>query len=204
MKEENGKKPRQIGVTGGIGSGKSVVCAIFRALGAPIYEADTRAKWLVNHDAILRSDITRLLGPQAYDLAGEYNRTWVAARVFARPELLQQLNALIHPRVYADTLAWVREQQGAPYVIKEAALMSAAGDGNSLDRVVVVEAPLDLRLARIRRRDPHRTEDEIRNIISRQISDEARRRLADHLIQNDEIHLLTPQVAALHASFCNL
>jgi len=194
-------RPLQIGVTGGIGAGKSLVCRIFRALGTPVYEADERAKWLVEHDAILRADISRLLGAEAYDLSGRYNRMWVAARVFAKPALLDQLNGLIHPRVYADTLSWVEQHHQYPYLIKEAALMRAAGDGNTLNRVVVVHAPLELRLARIRRRDPHRTEAEIRNIIDRQMSDEERLRLADFVVHNDETQLLVPQVTHLHRLF---
>ena len=194
-------RPLQIGVTGGIGSGKSIVCRILKAFGVPVYEADERARWLVDHDPILRADIRRLLGPNAYEANGRYNRPWVAGQVFGRPELLEQLNALIHPRVYADTLAWVEAQAGAPYVVKEAALMRAAGDGNTLDKVVVVHAPLDLRLQRIRHRDPHRTDDEIRSIIDRQMPDEERLKLADFVIYNDERQLLIPQVVRLHEGF---
>ncbi|MBO0930479.1 dephospho-CoA kinase [Fibrella aquatilis] len=194
---------KKIGITGGIGSGKSTVCQVFRALGVPVYEADERAKWLTMHDPILRADILRLLGPQAYDAAGQYNRTFVAAQVFTDPALLRQLNALIHPRVQADTLRWVEQYSHLPYVIKEAALMNAAGDGNDLDAVVVVIAPLDLRIQRIRRRDPQRTDAEIKAIISRQITDEVRRALADELLINDETQLLVPQILRLDRAFRN-
>lgn len=195
------KAPLQIGVTGGIGSGKSVVCQVFQTLGAPIYEADERAKWLTEHDPILKADIRRVLGPEAYDALGHYNRGWVASQVFANPELLIALNRVIHPRVFADTVAWVNQQLGKPYVIKEAALMKAAGDSNSLDKVIVVNAPLDLRIERIRKRDPHRSEGEIRNIIARQISDEERLRIADYVLENDESQLLLPHIVQLHEEF---
>ncbi|GAB4011178.1 dephospho-CoA kinase [Spirosoma migulaei] len=195
------KPPLQIGVTGGIGSGKSVVCQVFQALGVPIYEADERAKWLTEHDPILKADIRRVLGPDAYDALGHYNRAWVASQVFANPELLTALNGVIHPRVFADTTAWVTQQTGKPYVIKEAALMKAAGDNNSLDKVIVVNAPLDVRIERIRKRDPHRSEAEIRNIIARQISDEERLKLADYVLDNDESQLLLPQIVRLHEDF---
>lgn len=198
------KTPLQIGVTGGIGSGKSVVCQVFQALGAPIYEADERAKWLTEHDPILKADIQRVLGISAYDSVGHYNRAWVASQVFANPELLSALNAVIHPRVFADTESWVNLQIGKPYVIKEAALMKAAGDSNSLDKVIVVEAPMDLRIERIRKRDPHRSEAEIRNIIARQISDEERLQLADYVLDNDESQLLIPQILQLHEEFLRL
>ena len=196
--------PLQIGVTGGIGSGKSTVCRVFRAMGIPVYEADERAKWLTDHDPILKADIRRLLGSQAYDHAGRYNRSWVASQVFDNPDLLSQLNALVHPRVMADTQRWVREQVGQPYVIKEAALMNAAGQHNDLDRVVVVHAPETLRIERVRKRDPHRSEAEIRNIIRRQISDEQRFALADYVLYNDETQLLLPQIDALHLAFLTL
>ena len=196
------KLPMQIGVTGGIGSGKSVVCRVFETLGIPVYAADERAKWLTEHDPILKADITRLLGPEAYELvSGRYNRPWVAAQVFHNPDLLRQLNELVHPRVYADTLLWVQQHAQAPYVIKEAALMSAAGHGNSLDKVIVVHAPIDLRIQLIQQRDPHRSEAEIRNIISRQVSDEERARIADYIVYNDESQLLLPQILRLHELF---
>ncbi|MFD2932892.1 dephospho-CoA kinase [Spirosoma flavum] len=195
------KAPLQIGVTGGIGSGKSVVCEVFRALGIPVYQADERAKWLTEHDPILKADIRRVLGPNAYDLLGHYNRAWVASQVFADPVLLQQLNSVIHPRVNSDTTAWVNQYADRPYVVKEAALMRAAGDDNSLDKVIVVHAPVTLRIERIRKRDPHRSEAEILNIIERQLSDDERLQIADYVIENDESRLVLPQVIRLHEVF---
>ncbi|GAA4470663.1 dephospho-CoA kinase [Nibrella saemangeumensis] len=197
----NRQRPLQIGVTGGIGSGKSTVCRVFEALGAPVYEADKRAIWLTNHDPILKADIIRLLGGQAYDEAGRYNRPWVAAQVFRDPDLLTRLNGLIHPRVFADTISWAESHREQPYVIKEAALMRAAGDGNTLDKVIVVQAPVDIRIQRILRRDPHRTELDIRHIINSQISDEERLKMADYILYNDERHLLIPQIVHLHNEF---
>ncbi|MEZ0607439.1 dephospho-CoA kinase [Fibrella sp. WM1] len=192
---------KKIGITGGIGSGKSTVCHVFRILNVPVYEADERAKWLTNHDPILKADIIRLLGPAAYDAAGQYNRAFVAAQVFTNPALLKQLNALVHPRVFADTARWADEHKQYPYVLKEAALMNAAGDGNDLDAVVVVTAPEPLRVARIRQRDPQRSTAEIQAIIDRQISEEARLKLADFVLINDEANLLLPQILRLHELF---
>lgn len=205
------KTPLQIGVTGGIGSGKSTVCRVFATLGAPVYYADERAKWLTEYDPILKADITRVLGPQAYDRTrtggpagpslGKYNRSWVASQVFADPVLLDRLNAVIHPRVLADTALWVSQHADKPYVIKEAALMRAAGDGNSLDKVIVVQAPVPLRIGRIQARDPHRSAQEIQHIIDRQVSDAERLRIADYVLNNDESQLLLPQIVALHGEF---
>lgn len=197
--------PLQIGVTGGIGAGKSIVCRIFAALGTPVYDADSRAKWLTNSDPALRADIIALLGSNAYvpaaDGALTYNRAWVAEQVFTNSPLLAKLNALIHPCVLADTEAWVKEHEHYPYLIKEAALMRAAGDHNTLDKVIVVTAPIDLRIARIRQRDPQRNEADIRNIMARQISDTDRLKIADYTIRNDETELLIPQVLHLHDQF---
>jgi dephospho-CoA kinase len=195
------KTPLQIGVTGGIGSGKSVVCRVFETLGVPVYYADERAKWLTEHDPILKADIVRVLGSQAYESLGRYNRTWVASQVFAEPALLNQLNTVIHPRVFADTALWVTQHADKPYVIKEAALMRAAGDGNSLDKVIVVQAPATVRIERIRHRDPHRSAQEIQHIIDRQVSDDERLRMADYVLLNDESQLLLPQIVRLHEEF---
>jgi dephospho-CoA kinase len=191
----------QIGITGGIGSGKSLVCRVFGALGVPVYSADERAKWLLNHDPKLRKTVEALLGNEAYTAEGSYNRQWVAGRVFQNPVLLRELNAVVHPRVGEDTLQWMQTHQNALYVVKEAAIMSKAGSNNSLDKVVVVQAPVDLRVKRVQQRDPHRSETEIRDIINRQVSEEERLKIADFVIQNDEKRLLLPQIWQLHELF---
>ena len=194
-----GKTPLQIGITGGIGSGKSVVCKVFACLGIKIYDADSRAKWLTNHNEEVRQKIVGLLGNEAYT-ANEYNRKWVAAQVFDNPGLLTQLNKIIHPAVGEDTEAWVNRNTSERYLIKEAAIMKAAGHNNALDYVVVVKAPIELRIQRILVRD-HRTEDEIRAIMKRQVSEEERDAIADFQIFNDEQNPLIPQVLKLHEIF---
>lgn len=191
----------KIGITGGIGSGKSIICEIFKVFGIPIYNADERAKWLTNNDLQLRKEIKELLGRNAYDSNGQYNRKWVAEQVFANPDLLKQLNMLIHPRVFEDTDKWIRKNKDKPYVIKEAALMNKAGVGNDLDRVVVVSAPLHLRIARTQKRDPQRTLQEIDAIIARQKTEEEFSQIADHKIINDDTQLLIPQILDLHQKF---
>ncbi len=192
---------KHIGITGGIGSGKSVVCRVFSSLGVPVYSADERARWLTNHDLALRAEIIGLLGAEAYDAAGQYNRPWVARQVFANPDRLAKLNALIHPRVFADTMAWANAHQHAPYLVREAALIDPTRLGNTLDVVVVVTAPVEVRVARIRQRDPQRSDDEIHQIIARQLPDEERLRFTDHVLVNDESALLLPQIIALDTLF---
>lgn len=191
----------QIGITGGIGSGKSIVCRIFEALGAPFYSADERAKWLLNNDEKLKKAVEALLGQNAYLPDGSYNRRWVAQEVFSTPTLLHQLNAIVHPRVGEDTESWLKKHKKSPYVIKEAAIMARAGQRNLLDKVVVVQAAVELRIARVLSRDPQRSEPEIRDIISRQICDSERLKLADFVVINDETQLLLPQVWHLHQLF---
>ncbi|SDE98663.1 dephospho-CoA kinase [Dyadobacter soli] len=192
--------PLLIGVTGGIGSGKSMVCRLFECLDVPIYYADSRAKWLTNNDPEIREKVTALLGPEAYDSAGLYNTRFVASSVFNNEPLLKALNAIIHPVVLRDTKDWVAQNAGLPYVVKEAAIMAKAGQANSVDYVVVVEAPVGLRIQRILQRDK-RTEQEIRAIIERQVSDDSRREIADYIVNNDDTSELIPQVLHLHSTF---
>ena len=192
--------PLLIGVTGGIGSGKSMVCRLFECLDIPIYYADSRAKWLTNHDPEIREKVVALLGPEAYDSAGLYDTRFVASSVFNNEPLLKSLNAIIHPVVLRDTKEWVAQHAGAPYVVKEAAIMAKAGQANAVDYVVVVEAPVELRIQRILQRD-QRTEQDIRAIIERQVSDESRRDIADYIVNNDDTSELIPQVLRLHEIF---
>ncbi len=186
-----------IGITGGIGSGKSLVCKVFSVLGIPIYEADARAKYLISHDQLLKKSIIELLGEQAYLASGDYNRAWVASQVFGNPILLSKLNALVHPKVRQDATDWIQQNQQTSFVLYEAALMKAAGDGNTFDKVIVVNAPVDLRIQRIKVRD-QRSEAEIRAIIERQISEEERKKIADFTIENDEKQPLLPQILDLY------
>ena len=192
-----------IGITGGIGSGKSIVCKVFATMGVPIYEADLRAKFLINNDLSLKKSIQNLLGNQAYTSTGEYNRAWVASRVFNNPDLLKQLNAIVHPRVREDAENWVQQHSKSPFLLYEAAIMKAAGDGNYFDKVIVVNAPINLRIKRVQKRD-NRSEQEIRDIIARQISDEERLRMADFVIENDEKIPLLPQVLDLKCVILSL
>ncbi len=189
-----------IGITGGIGSGKSLVCKVFSVLGIPIYEADARAKYLISHDQLLKKSIIELLGEQAYLASGDYNRAWVASQVFGNPILLSKLNALVHPKVRQDATDWIQQNQQTSFVLYEAALMKAAGDGNTFDKVIVVNAPVDLRIQRIKVRD-QRSEAEIRAIIERQISEEERKKIADFTIENDEKQPLLPQILDLYEKF---
>jgi dephospho-CoA kinase len=185
-----------IGITGGIGSGKSLICKIFSTMNIPIYDADSRAKYLINNDLSLKKSIISLLGKNAYTHIGEYNRSWVASQVFSNPDLLKQLNSLVHPCVHKDAHDWVKKYPNSPFLLYEAALMKAAGDNNMFDKVIVVNAPMNLRIKRIQVRDK-RSEQEIAAIIARQISDEERLKIADYVIENDDKKPVLEQVLEL-------
>ena len=191
------KSQKIIGITGGIGSGKSLICKIFSMMNIPIYDADSRAKYLINNDLFLKNSIKTLLGKNAYLPTGKYNRKWVASQVFNNPDLLKQLNSLVHPCVHKDSHDWVKKYSKSPFLIYEAALMKAAGDNNMFDKVIVINAPINLRIQRIQVRDK-RSEQEIKDIIARQISDEERLKIADYVIENDDKEPVLKQVLELY------
>ncbi|MCC2545812.1 dephospho-CoA kinase [Hymenobacter sp. BT175] len=196
----------RIGITGGIGSGKTVVCRLFQTLGVPVYDADTRAKWVMAHRPALRTELQNEFGPETFDAAGQLNRTYLAQVAFRDPARLARLNALVHPHVGLDFEEWAtaRQQAGHRYVLKEAALLYESGSWQVLDRVITVFAPLDVRQRRVLRRDPHRTPDDILNIVAKQMSEDEKRARADYVLLNDDQHLLIPQVLRLHEEFLTL
>lgn len=192
-----------IGITGGIGSGKSVVARVFAALGAPVYDSDSRAKWLMAHDPALRQQLTAAFGPATYDAAGQLNRAHLARVAFPDAAQLARLNALVHPRVGDDFAAWAATQAAIsqPYLLKEAALLFEAGIDRRLDAVITVWAPAAVRQARVLRRDPQRTAADVQAIMAKQLDDDEKRRRATYVIYNDDSQLVLPQVLALDAAF---
>lgn len=194
-------KPLQIGITGGIGSGKSTVARIFQVLGIPVYDADSRAKAVMIQSDSLKKAIITNFGENAYLADGSLNRRFLAEQVFSDGEKTKLINSLVHPAVAQDYEQWLAHQQSTPYVIREAALMIESGAYRSLDKLIVVTAPEELRLQRIRTRDPQRSEAEIRGIIAKQMPEEEKLKFADFIIYNDEKHSLIEQVWALHKNF---
>lgn len=198
------RKPICIGVTGGIGSGKSIVCKIFNALGVLSYDADSRAKIILNTDEVLKEQIKDEFGPFAYDEDGKLNRGHISKMAFSIPEKLARLNQLVHPRVTADIVTWTEEHRSHHYLIKEAALMFETGSYKVLDKVILVSAPQSLRIERVLARDPYRTEADLQKIMANQMSEEEKMKRADFVIVNDESELLIPQVLRLHDLFSNM
>ena len=198
------KLPFQVGVTGGIGSGKSLICRIFNVLGAPVYDADSHAKELMTTDGILISQIKKEFGELSFNSDGSLNRTYLGKEVFSDSKKLEKLNKLVHPRVAVDYEAWVKKNHVADYVVKEAALLIEAKSYLSLDKLIVVSAPEKIRVKRVLQRDKHRTEKQVYDVISNQMSEEEKKKLADHIIVNDETELVITQVIALHQQFSKM
>lgn len=195
------RSPLQIGITGGIGAGKSLICRIFRCLGIPVYDADGHAKELMTTDVILVTNIKKEFGELSYHADGSLNRDYLSATVFNENVKLKKLNSLVHPRVGEDYKRWVERNENYHYLLKEAALLFEAGSDKLLDKVVVVHAPEVLRIQRVLARDPQRSEHQVRAIIKNQMSEEEKMERADFIINNDEKELLIPQVVKLHNQF---
>lgn len=187
----------QIGITGGIGSGKSTVCKVFASLGIPINDADSLAKKIIVEDSELKASIIQQFGTEAYLENGEYNRSYISKIVFNNAEKLSILNNLVHPKVIAYSKKWTEKFAHIPYVIKEAALMFESGSYIANDYNIVVEAPLDIRIQRICSRDNANAEDVLKRIQA-QLSDEERREKADLIIYNDDKTSIIQQVYKIH------
>lgn len=193
----------KVGVTGGIGSGKSVVCRIFELLGVPVYDADARAKYLMTDDDELKTNIERAFGEEAYLSEGALNRIFLANNVFANPDKLRQLNNLVHPVVGRD-FQQLSDSQTAKYIIKEAALLVETGSYKALDKLIVVTAPEKVRISRVLMRDEHRSLQQIRSIIQNQYPESEKTKCANYLVNNDESHLIFPQIFKIHTKIIDL
>ncbi|MEC8739221.1 MAG: dephospho-CoA kinase [Bacteroidota bacterium] len=196
-------KTIQVGVTGGIGVGKTTVGQIFETLGAPIYKSDDRAKILMNSSDELKSQIIEAFGYDAYNRDKQLNRSYLATVVFNNPKKLQVLNSLVHPTVLEDYRNWFSEQNNVPYTIKEAALMFETDSHKSMDCIIVVTCPINLRIDRIVKRD-HMKRDEVLKRIENQMSDKQRLEKAQYRVKNDGKQSIIKQTIDLHHKFLNL
>jgi dephospho-CoA kinase len=191
----------KIGLTGGIGSGKSTVAKVFEILNVPVYYADAASKRLYHTDAALMRSLKEHFGEEIYE-NNQLNRSRLAQLVFNNPDQLNLLNSLVHPLTIRDAEEWIK-QQTAPYIIKEAALLFESGSVRSLDYVIGVQAPQPLRIQRVMDRDGS-THDEVLARIHRQMDEDIKMKLCDFLILNDELHAVIPQVLALHQTFLKM
>mgnify|MGYP003109017273 CR=1 FL=1 len=189
---------KKIGITGGIGAGKSLICEVFQLLGIPNYPADYRAKWLQSNDPELKTKITHQFGEEAYFENGDLNRDYLSKEVFGDDEKLKLLNSLVHPAVGKDFEKWCAQHADKPYILKEAALLFETGSYKQLDATINVHANQELRLKRTLERDPQRTKESVLAIMKKQFSDEKRMELADYVIYNDESRSVIRQVMEMH------
>lgn len=188
----------KVGLTGGIGSGKSTVAGIFEVLGIPVSYADREAKRVMNEDPGLKEQILLHFGPDAYS-QGQLNRPYLAAQVFPHKDKLELLNSLVHPATIRAGEQWMEEQAvlSVPYAIREAALIFESTGGKGLDYIIGVYAPATLRLHRTLQRDKISREQVLQRM-QNQINEEIKMRLCDSVIYNDDQRALLPQVLELH------
>jgi dephospho-CoA kinase len=191
----------RVGLTGGIGSGKSTVAQIFEVLGIPVYYADIAAKKIMNEDEGLRSTIKNIFGEQAY-ANNVLDRKYISSIVFSDPAKLQQLNSLVHPATKKDGEAWM-QQQTSPYAIHEAALIFEAKVSDRLDLVIGVSSPIELRIKRAMDRDKVSREEVLKRM-EQQLDEELKMSKCDFVLINDEQQLLIPQVLTLHEKLIGL
>ncbi len=185
----------KVGITGGIGAGKSVVCRVFKTLGIPVFNADHTAKMLMDTDDNLVSGIKSIFGDNIYTL-GKLNRAKLANQVFRQPELLQQLNAIVHPATIEYGKQWMAAQTSA-YTIKEAAIFFESGSYKDMDVMIGVAAPTGLRIARAMQR-PDMTQDKVLERIAAQMDADEKMARCDYVITNDDNTAIIPQVVKIH------
>ena len=182
-----------IAITGGIGSGKTYVSNMFQERGIPIYNADTEAKRLMVQDEVIRKELVALVGEEVYQGA-ELNKPLLASYLFSSAEHVQQINSIVHPRVKADFIEWLKARQEYEVAGIESAILFEAGFRDSVDSVIMVSAPEELRLARAMKRDGA-TEQQIRNRMSAQMNEDEKIKMADFVIHNDETKPLDEQIS---------
>ncbi len=181
-----------VGITGGIGSGKSTVCKIFRLLGVPVFEADVAARSLMNSDAGIRKGLVELFGDQIYHPDNVLNRGMLAGIIFNDNALLEKVNQLVHPVVRNEFLNWKQEQE-TDYIIHEAAILFESGFYKMMDFNILVSAPVEMRIERVTGRD-HVQREMVLSRMKKQWIDEEKLKLADFELVNDNKNLLIPQI----------
>lgn len=191
----------KVGITGGIGSGKTTVCKLFAVFGVPVYYADERAKAMTTSNASVKARIVAAFGVESYLPDGSYNRPYISGLVFKNTEKLALLNSIIHPAVIDDGIEWQKQHSHLPYILKEAALLFESGTYRDLDKIIFVSAPESLKIQRVMNRD-HLSEAQVKDRIQKQMPDQEKRSKSDFLILNDGTTSLIRQVKTLHRSLC--
>ena len=184
-----------VGLTGGIGSGKTTIANFFKELGVPIYIADTEAKALMNRSKVIKRKLIALFGDNAYQ-NGKLNRDFLSKKIFNNKDLLQKMNAIVHPKVASHFNRWVKKQE-APYVISEAAILFENGSYTKYDYIITVTAPEEVRLKRVMSRD-NSSKEKIKSVMNNQWKDEEKIKLSDYVIQNINLEEAKAQVLQIH------
>ncbi len=193
----------KVGITGGIGSGKTTICRIFETLGIPVFYADTVAKEIMVNDTILIQGVKDSFGEESYLPGGILNNKHIAGIVFNNEQELAKLNAMVHPAVFRAFDNWATQlPKDTPYILKEAALLFESGSYKMCNKNILVTAPLELKLERVMKRDGV-TADQVKARMDKQFTDEKKIKMADYLINNNETDSLINQVMELHQLFLN-
>jgi dephospho-CoA kinase len=190
----------KLGITGGIGSGKTSVCRVFNILGIPVFSADPEAQRIMNSDKGVIDGINKIAGKNLYP-DGLLNRMELASLTFNNPESLSKVNSLVHPVVFNNFIRWSEEQK-APFVIMEAAILFESGGSNLVDRVATVYAPVEERIARVTRRN-QLTREQVVERIRNQMDDETRMKMSDYKINNSENEMIIPVILKIHEDLLN-
>jgi len=190
----------KVGLTGGIGSGKTVVAEVFKTLGIPVFNADNTAKKMMEEDQALKTSIKQVFGEEAY-INNQLNKKYIANIVFNDAYQLEVLNSITHPAIIKAAEDWM-QQQTAPYCIKEAALLFETGSAANLDYIIGVKAPDSLRIHRVMQRENISRADVLARM-NKQISQTIKMKLCNFIIHNDEQHLVIPQIIELHNKLLN-
>jgi dephospho-CoA kinase len=188
---------KRIGITGGIGSGKTIISEIFKSLGIPVFSADLQGRALMESDEEVIRCIKKEFGEELYDQRLQLNRKKLAGMVFSDNERLKALNAIVHPAVGKSFNNWIKLNQGKKFVLKESAILFETGLNKELDQIITVYAPKELRITRVMKRD-QLSREEIEKRISSQMPDEEKIKLSDYIIFNDEQRLVIPQVIEIY------
>jgi dephospho-CoA kinase len=194
----------KIGITGGIGSGKTTICKVFETLGIPVFYADTVAKQIMTTDTLLTTGIRDTFGTESYFGDGSLNNKHIAQIVFNNESELAKLNALVHPAVFRAFDEWdAKLPKHLPYSLKEAALLFESGSYQMCDKNILVTAPYALKIARVTQRDKV-SEKEVLARMSKQFTDDQKMKMADHIIENNESQSIILQVLDLHQQFLKM
>lgn len=185
----------KLGVTGGIGSGKTLVCSVISAMGYPVYNADLEASFIVDSDPNVISSIKQIFGDDIY-IKNQLNRKRVSEIVFTNPELLEKLNSIVHPAVAERFISWVHSFSSRSLVVKEAAILFESGAYKGLDKIISVIAPIEIRIERTMKRDGV-SRDSVLDRMNNQIPQEELIKKSNYIIENDGVKLILPQIVRI-------